>query len=189
MSRTNNIKQVGFKVDGMSCSSCSNNIEKKLNALKGIVSANISIATEKGHVEYDDHIIDIKTILFAIDNLGYKAMLDEEKNTQKVTLRVKGMSCTACATNIEKSLHTVEGVVSANVNFAVEKVTIEYDPIKVRLIDFQKKVSSLGYELNLDEDENDGIDEDEIKMNKAKKTMIISSVFTGAIMGLMMIHM
>ncbi|MDF1616929.1 cation transporter [Petrocella sp. FN5] len=79
-----------------------------------------------------------------MDNPGYKAVLDEEKNTQKITLRVKGMSCTACASSIEKALNIVDGVVTANVNFAVEKVTIEYEPIKVRLIDLQKKVASLG---------------------------------------------
>ena len=189
MAQTKNIKQVRFNVEGMSCSSCSNNVQKKLNSLEGIIDANVNIATEKGVVEYDSNKIDIEIILNTVDNLGYRAILDEEKNTQKATFKIKGMSCTACASQIEKSLRKVEGITAANVNFAVEKVTIEYDPKKVRLIDMQKKVSALGYELHLQEDENDGIDEDELKMNKARKTMIISSLFTGAIMGLMMIHM
>jgi Cu+-exporting ATPase len=189
MAQTKDIKQVGFKVEGMSCSSCSNNVQKKLNSLDGIMHANVNIATEKGTVEYDSSKIDVEAILNAVDKLGYKAILDEEKNTEKVTLKIKGMSCTACASRVEKSLSKVEGIATANVNFAVEKVTIEYNPKKVRLIDMQKKVSALGYELDLQEDENDGIDEDEIKMNKTKRIMMISIVFTSAIMGLMMIHM
>lgn len=189
MSQTNGIKQSNFKVEGMTCSSCSSNIEKKLNKLDGIVNANVSIASEKGQVEYDINVIDLKTILSTIDDLGYKAVLEKEQSTQKVTLKVNGMTCTACSNTIEKSLNKMDGVVSASVNFAAEKTTIEYDPQKVRLIDFQKKVTALGYELNLDDDESDDVDEDQVKMNKAKKTMITSSIFTGAIMGLMMIHM
>lgn len=189
MSQTNGIKQSSFKVEGMTCSSCSNNIEKKLNKLDGIVNANISIASEKGQVEYDVNVIDLKTILSTIDDLGYKAVLEEEQSIQKVTLKVNGMTCTACSNTIEKSLNKMDGVLSASVNFAAEKTTIEYDPQKVRLMDFQKKITALGYELNLDEDESDDVDEDQVKMNKAKKTMITSSIFTGIIMGLMMIHM
>jgi Cu+-exporting ATPase len=188
MSQTNSFKHIKFKVNGMSCSSCSNNVQKKLNALDGIINANISIATEKGQVDYDSNIVDVKTILSTVDNLGYEAILDEEKNTQKVTLKIKGMSCTACAGTIEKSLTKMDGIVTANVNFAAEKATVEYDAKKVRLMDLQKKVASLGYELDL-EDEDNLVDEDEVKMNKAKKTMIFSSVFTGIIMGLMVIHM
>lgn len=189
MSQNKNIIQVGFKVEGMTCSSCSSIVQKKLSSLDGIIDANINIATEKGQVQYDASKIDKQTIVNAVDNLGYKAILNEERNTQKVTLKVKGMSCTACSGQIEKALNRMEGITAATVNFAAEKTAIQYDPKKVRLIDMQKKISSLGYELDLEEDEDDTVNQDELKMNKAKKTMIISSLFTGAIMGLMMIHM
>jgi Cu+-exporting ATPase len=189
MDQNENIIQIGFKVEGMTCSSCSSIVQKKLNSLDGITYANVNIATEKGQVQYDSQKIDIQTIVNAVDNLGYKAILNEERNTQKVTLKVKGMSCTACASQIEKSLNKMEGITSATVNFAAEKTTIQYDPKKVRLIDMQKTISGIGYELDLDEDEDDAVDQDELKMNKAKKIMLTSSLFTGAIMGLMMIHM
>lgn len=189
MNHNKNIKQVGFKVEGMSCSSCSNNVQKKLNSLEGIINASVNIATEKGQVEYDSSKINVDTILKTVDNLGYKAILDGEKNSQKVTLKIKGMTCTACANKVEKTLSKAEGIISANVNFAVEKITVEYEPKKIRLVDMQKKVSNLGYELNIEEDEDNTIDEDEIKINKSKKTMMTSVIFTSAIMGLMMIHM
>ncbi|MBE0451419.1 MAG: copper-translocating P-type ATPase [Clostridia bacterium] len=189
MSQKEDTIQIGFKVEGMTCSSCSSIVQKKLSSLDGITYANVNIATEKGQVQYDSSKIDIQTIVNAVDNLGYKAILNEERNTQKVTLKVKGMSCTACSGQIEKSLNKMEGIATATVNFAAEKTTIQYDPKKVRLIDIQKKVSALGYELDLDEDEDEAVDQDELKMNKAKKTMVTSSLLTGAIMGLMIIHM
>lgn len=180
---------IGFKVEGMSCSSCANNIQKKLNTLEGIINANINIATEKGQVEYNSDQIAVKTILTAVEDLGYKAILDEDIETEKVTLKIKGMTCTSCANKIEKTLNNIDGIITANVNFAVEKVTIGYNPKEIRLIDIQKKINGLGYELILEESEDDSIDEDEVKVKKTEKIMKISIFFTSAIMGLMIIHM
>jgi len=189
MTQIKNVRNLGFKIQGMSCSSCSNSIEKKLNSLDGIINASVNIATEKGQVEYDSNKIDIQAILNGVEDAGYKPILDEEKSTEKVTLKIKGMTCTACASQVEKSLSKVEGIIAANVNFAVEKITVKYDPKKVRLIDMQKKASDLGYELDIEQDEDGSVDEDELKMSKAKKIMVTSSIFTSAIMGLMIIHM
>ncbi|PKM49259.1 MAG: heavy metal translocating P-type ATPase [Firmicutes bacterium HGW-Firmicutes-7] len=189
MTQIKDAQKVGFKVEGMSCSSCSNIIQKKLNSLDGIIDANINFASEKGQVEYDPNKLDIQTILKTVDDAGYKAITDEEKNIEKVTLKIKGMTCTACASNIEKSVNKIEGIETANVNFAVEKITIEYDPKNVRLLDIQRKVTTLGYELVLEESEEDHVDEDEIKIKKTEKTMKISLLFTSIIMILMMINM
>ncbi|MEW9121579.1 MAG: heavy metal translocating P-type ATPase [Thermotaleaceae bacterium] len=118
-----------------------------------------------------------------------KNVQNQEQSTEKVILRIKGMTCTACANRVEKTLNKIGSIASANVNFAVEKITIEYDPKQIRLIDMQKKVSELGYELILEEDAGDDIDEDEIKIRKTGKIMNISIALSSAIMGLMMIHM
>lgn len=182
-------KTIAFRIEGMSCSSCAANVQKKLASLDGIITANVNIATEKGQAEYDSNKLNEQAILKAVDDAGYKAILDEEKNTEKVTLKVKGMTCTACANKVEKTLSKMEGITAANVNFPAEKVTVEYDPKKVRLIQMQNKISALGYELILEEEIEDGVDEDEIKIQKTKKTMLTSIFFTTAIMGLMMIHM
>lgn len=186
-----NIRKISFKVEGMSCSSCSNSIEKKLKSLNGVIIANVNIATKKGLVEFDSNIINMEIIFKEIKELGFEPSLDNEKNTEKVTLKIKGMTCTSCASNIEKYLIKFEGISSAAVNYAVEKITIEYDPKKTRLLDIQKKVLDFGYELDLQEFdiENDDFNEDESKMKKTKKNMIISSVFTSVIMGLMFINM
>lgn len=186
-----NTRKISFKVEGMSCSSCSNSIEKKLKSLNGVIIANVNIATKKGLVEFDSNIINMEIIFKEIKELGFEPSLDNEKNTEKVTLKIKGMTCTSCASNIEKYLIKFEGISSAAVNYAVEKITIEYDPKKTRLLDIQKKVLDFGYELDLQEFdiESDDFNEDESKMKKTKKNMIISSVFTSVIMGLMFINM
>ena len=71
---------------------------------------------------------------------------DKDTNSKnKVTLPVTGMTCASCATRVEKTLRGIPGVQQANVNFATEKVTLEFDPRKVGIADFRKAVEEAGY--------------------------------------------
>ncbi|HDR7337647.1 TPA: heavy metal translocating P-type ATPase [Bacillus cereus] len=75
-------------------------------------------------------------------------------NEQKeANLQVSGMTCAACANRIEKGLKKVEGVHDANVNFALEKTKIMYDPQKTNPQQFKEKVESLGYGIVSDKAE------------------------------------
>ncbi|EJR51623.1 heavy metal translocating P-type ATPase [Bacillus cereus VD102] len=75
-------------------------------------------------------------------------------NEQKeANLQISGMTCAACANRIEKGLKKVEGVHDANVNFALEKTKIIYDPQKTNPQQFKEKVESLGYEIVSDKAE------------------------------------
>jgi len=75
-------------------------------------------------------------------------------NEQKeANLQISGMTCAACANRIEKGLKKVEGVHDANVNFALEKTKIMYDPQKTNPQQFKEKVESLGYGILSDKAE------------------------------------
>ncbi|ATI48881.1 heavy metal translocating P-type ATPase [Bacillus tropicus] len=75
-------------------------------------------------------------------------------NEQKeANLQISGMTCAACANRIEKGLKKVEGVHEANVNFALEKTKIMYDPQKTNPQQFKEKVESLGYGIVSDKAE------------------------------------
>ena len=65
----------------------------------------------------------------------------------KETYPVIGMSCASCVKNIETVLNKTEGVVDASVNFASEKVTIEYDDEIISMDKVADIVKSIGYEL------------------------------------------
>ena len=69
---------------------------------------------------------------------------------KEVTLPIEGMTCAACATRIEKGLKQVDGVEDANVNFAIEKSTIHYNPEQTSVADFEKKIEQLGYHVQHD---------------------------------------
>lgn len=57
------------------------------------------------------------------------------------------MHCASCALNIENNLKKTKGVSKANVNFATEKATVEYDEKAVDEKKFSKIISDLGYQV------------------------------------------
>lgn len=75
-------------VIGMSCSSCSAHVEKKLQSLKGISSASVSLPMRSASVEYDPEIITPEDMKKEIQTLGYDLILDEEKSVTEIENRV-----------------------------------------------------------------------------------------------------
>lgn len=66
-------------------------------------------------------------------------------DNKEISLQITGMTCAACATRIEKGLSKLDGVEEANVNLALEKSIIKYNPKKLGEQDFEKKIQDLGY--------------------------------------------
>jgi Cu+-exporting ATPase len=71
-------------------------------------------------------------------------MAEERK---KAELKISGMTCATCATTIEKSLLSHDGVADAQVNLGTETATVEYAPTKVQLIDLERAVTDAGYSV------------------------------------------
>ncbi|KRE01957.1 ATPase P [Bacillus sp. Root239] len=69
-------------------------------------------------------------------------MSDKQK---EATLQITGMTCAACSNRIEKGLKKIEGVTEANVNLALERSTVIFDPYKTSPQAFEEKIEKLGY--------------------------------------------
>lgn len=74
---------------------------------------------------------------------------------KKETFYVTGMSCAGCAANVEHTLAHSDGVKEAKVNFASSTVWVEYDSAEVSPEDLQKRVQEAGYDLVMEEAENE----------------------------------
>lgn len=68
----------------------------------------------------------------------------------KETFPVTGLSCTSCASSVEKRLKSTEGVKDASVNFATSTAFAEYDDEKMSPEKLQQSVQSIGYNLVID---------------------------------------
>ena len=68
------IERVELPITGMTCSSCANRIERKLNKLEG-VTASVNYATEKARVEFDPGAVAPQQLVAAVEAAGYQATL------------------------------------------------------------------------------------------------------------------
>ena len=61
--------------------------------------------------------------------------------------KINGMTCSACANRIEKVVSKMEGVEEANVNFATETLTVNYDDKIITQEDIEQKVEKIGFKI------------------------------------------
>ncbi len=134
-------KKIVLNIGGMSCINCARAIEKALNKLNGVTQATVNLAAEKALIDYNPDVVDQKTIEDTITQVGYQVI------HEKVSLQVGGMTCINCAKSIEKALNKKEGVYSAVVNFATERVTVEYNPEQISMAGIKKTIVDVGYEV------------------------------------------
>jgi P-type Cu+ transporter len=66
--------QIELPITGMTCASCANRIERKLNKLDG-VTASVNYATEKATVSYDPEAVEPAALVGAVESAGYQAVL------------------------------------------------------------------------------------------------------------------
>jgi len=59
---------------------------------------------------------------------------------EKTILSISGMHCASCAVTIENALRKEEGIKSANVNFASEKLCLEFDEIEISITRIKKSL-------------------------------------------------
>lgn len=71
------------------------------------------------------------------------------------TLQIRGMTCTACARASERAVKKLSGIEDASVNFATEKMTVQFDEASVTLDSIKAAVKKAGYEAVDDKGQED----------------------------------
>ena len=74
-------------VIGMACSACSANIEKKLNTLKGVNSASVSLPGRSALIDFDPQVISLEKMKAEINALGYDLVIDKETSVEDIEKR------------------------------------------------------------------------------------------------------
>lgn len=71
----------------MACSVCSANVEKKLQSLKGINSASVSLASRTALVDYNPDIISLEDMKREISNAGYDLVIENDRSVEEINRR------------------------------------------------------------------------------------------------------
>jgi len=160
-------------ITGMTCTTCAATVEKGLNEMPGVERAEVNFASEKASIEYDPSKVDLAKINSAISQLGYGIA------TRKSIFPVSGMTCAACVARVEKALSGVPGVISANVNLASEKATVEYIE-GTELADLRRAVDEAGYKLGAEAENL----EDVTTVARRELRMVRDRLIFAAVLGL-----
>jgi len=165
---------ITLKISGMTCAACAANIEKVTRKLKGVISSTVNVSVEQASITYEPSLVSQKDIEGAIKSIGYGIVKD------KISFDIGGMTCAACAQNIEKVLKKIKGVESVAVNFSLAKAHVEYDSTLVSVADMISAIEGIGYTASGKVDKKESQDrerkarEDEIK--KQRSNLIIAVV-------------
>lgn len=100
----------------------------------------------------------------------------------KKTLPVSGMSCAACAINVEKALKSAKGVENANVNFANHTAHVEYGD-DTNLTSLRKTIQDIGYDLVIPDDKSGDADDvyEKVKLLQESTYKSLKSRTIGAV--------
>ena len=74
-------------VIGMACSACSANVEKKLNELKGVKAASVSLPGRSVLIDYDPDVLSLEQMKAEINGIGYDLVIDKETSVEEIEKR------------------------------------------------------------------------------------------------------
>jgi Cu+-exporting ATPase len=164
-----------FSISGMTCSACAARIEKGVGAMTGVAAAAVNFALGRLTVEYDEAAVTPAAIVAKIRDLGYDVALSRMEFT------VGGMSCAACAARVDKAVRKVPGVVSAAVNFALGRLTVEAGPDATAAAVIAA-VKDAGYEADAADGGQAGRDREqaarEAEIGRQKKMFVVSALLS-----------
>ena len=159
------MKTMKFEITGMTCSACAQHVEKAVNKLDGIKTANVNLLTNRLTVEADPSVIGAEDIVAAVEKSGYGAFhVDEEVERASLNIQpasdcrgacpikittmkfdITGMTCSACAQHVEKAVNKLDGIKTANVNLLTNRLTVEADTSVIGAEDIIAAVEKSGY--------------------------------------------
>ncbi len=73
-------EKVLLPIQGMTCASCVNKVEKALSSVKGVIHVNVNFATERASVEYIPEEVTIRDLKNAVQEAGYQVLEVKEED-------------------------------------------------------------------------------------------------------------
>ncbi|XP_059694953.1 copper-transporting ATPase 2 isoform X2 [Haemorhous mexicanus] len=151
---------VVVNIVGMTCQSCVQSIEGRISKVNGILRIKVSLEQNNAVIKYQQSEISPEQICQEILDMGFDANIAEEKLTTATVnlpslkeavakLRVEGMTCQSCVTNIEGKIRKLHGVAKIKVSLDNQEAIIAYHPYIIQPDDLKRHISDLGYDCTI----------------------------------------
>ncbi len=168
-------KRIDLPVTGMTCAACSTRVQNTLAKRKGVENAVVNLAAERATIHYRPAETTVEALIKTVKDLGYGV------SVSKIDLPVKGMTCASCVKRVQDSLAALDGVLSASVNLATEKATLEYISGQAGVREFRNAVRSAGYDI-VEVKEGEDIVEKEKQERETAYRKLKTKLITGAVL-------
>jgi len=178
------MKKQSLKVEGMSCSSCAAKVEQAVKKLAGMKQANVNLATHTLTIQYDEASLTQEDIKQTVETLGFKI----KSNLRTFQFKVKGMSCSSCSANVERTVNKLDGVTKASVNLATETLSVSFDVEALTISEIRAALDKKGFSL-ITETQIQAETDEASEADLLRRRLIISIIFNIPLLYLMFGHM
>ncbi len=166
--------QIDLPITGMSNLARASRLEKNLSATPGVSYAGVNIETERATVHYDPRWVTVLQLVRCVEESGGGVA------AVRTTLAVQGLSCGSRVSDIERALRDVPGVLSANVNPATGRATVESLPGLSGESDLRAAIKSAGHSV-LEAPETELADREEEARNREARSLSAGSILAGTL--------
>jgi Zn2+/Cd2+-exporting ATPase len=129
--------------------SCIKRLEAALQNQREMQKAHLE-KSDDGEVRLCLHYDPEKTSVTVVKRLAERAGVEIINRYKHEVIPIHGMDCSDCALVVEHSLGRMDGVLTAQVNYAAKKLWIEYDTRALTHRGIEHRIQSLGYEIPLE---------------------------------------
>lgn len=136
-----NSSQIILPILGMTCANCVSSVERSITKQEGVESTNVNLSTERASVIFDPDKTNIENLIRSIQHAGYNVAFGES------TIHIQGLSDNSDALRIEKSINKLEGIISAQVNLASEKIIVRFIPTILNESDIRFFIKKAGFKV------------------------------------------
>ncbi|MFA6152114.1 MAG: heavy metal translocating P-type ATPase [Chitinophagaceae bacterium] len=137
---TENTEVIYLPLEDVESEHCALIVDKGLAQVKGVETHSVELNNQRAAITVKSKESLIEAVQ-AIKSLGYGV------TTVRQSFPVLNMTCASCAVSTESTAQSVQGVISANVNFATATLSVEYLPNMTNPSALQKAIQSVGYDL------------------------------------------
>jgi Cd2+/Zn2+-exporting ATPase len=175
------MRDIKYSLSDLSCASCADRIERKVNKLDDVEVASVNFVTKEITIT-PKKSYDSETLFSKIK----KIVKDEESSTEvceistNLLFAIEGLDCANCAAKIEDKLIKTDGIIDASVDFMSKKLKLVLSNVseKNKIIDItQRIISKLEPGVTISEINQGGdSDVEEVDESTLKKDFIIFGV-------------
>ncbi|SMN22272.1 similar to Saccharomyces cerevisiae YDR270W CCC2 Cu(+2)-transporting P-type ATPase, required for export of copper from the cytosol into an extracytosolic compartment [Maudiozyma saulgeensis] len=171
------LREAVVNISGMTCSACVQSIATQLEKMDMVSSVIISLSTCEGKVTYAADEPQGTVIKEEIEDCGFDCVVLRDTlvftttttnvvTEKECTLRIGGMTCSACVNAIKSQLDKLPGVLNVDLSLLTEECVVKFDSQIVSKDDIKNCIEDCGFDANL-------IDMDECGQLQIVKTKFI----------------